>query len=78
MNVTVASASRVSADSPGFSTARRDRHPHPLDRQDDGMAGKDRTPPIVRSVGTLIVCSHVDCGVAAAITGRKATHEGGQ
>jgi len=41
MNVTVASASRVSADSPGFSTARRDRHPH----TGHGMAGKDRTPP---------------------------------
>ena len=45
MIVAVASAVRVRADSPGFSTARRDRHP-PEKRQDDGMAWdqKRRTP----------------------------------
>jgi hypothetical protein len=58
------------------------------------MARKDRTPPMVRAVGNLIVCHHVDCGdprsgavviqvvaqryVTAAIAGHKATHEGGQ
>jgi len=54
------------------------------------MARKDRTPPMVRAVGTLIVCHHVDCGdpqsgrvinqvavlryAAAAIARHKATH----
>ena len=58
------------------------------------MARKARVVQMVRSVGVLIVCSHVDCGdprsgavviqvvaqryVTAAIAGHKATHEGGQ